>query len=364
MSNDLFYMPTKIVSGKDCLKKHKGLISRLGKNALIVTGKHSSKKNGSLNDVKFILNSLSINFVIFDDVEENPSLETIDKIATLGKSSNVDFIIGIGGGSPLDSSKAAGVLIKNESANLDSLFNDSNLLSLPIVAIPTTAGTGSETTPYAIVTDHNSKTKRGIIQRVFPKISFLDATYFMETPKNVTINTSIDSLSHLIEGYLSSNANLLSDSLAEKGLEYFGQCLESLEKNTIDFDTREKLVITSTIAGMVISQSGTSLPHGMGYSLTYFKGIPHGRANGFLLKSFLQFHEDKQKVNKILTYLNFKTLDEFGDYLKLLLDENLTLSKEEILSFSHSMSINASKLKNHPFEVTEKDIIDMYTNSL
>lgn len=364
MSNNFFYMPTKIILGKDCFKNNKNIIKPLGNTALLVTGKNSSKLNGSLNDVINTLDNLNIKHYLFDDVEENPSLETVKNISLQGNLNNVDFIIGIGGGSPLDAAKAAAVLIKNKDATIEDLYNNPSLNHIPVIAVPTTAGTGSETTPYSIVTDHNLRTKRSICQRIFPTFSFLDASYLINTPKPIRINTGIDALSHLIEGYLSSNANILSDSLAEKGLEYFGDCINVLNNTDLTFNEAEKLLISSTIAGIVISQSGTSLPHGMGYALTYFKGVPHGMANGLLLKEYLKICKDDIKVNKILSYLNFKSLDDFGLFLNKLFLNKPYLNKEDIQNYSEAMANNKAKLKNHPWDIDIEDLIKIYESIL
>jgi alcohol dehydrogenase class IV len=364
MSNPIFYMPTKIVAEKNALKNHGIALSALGKKSLIVTGKSSSKNNGSLKDLVELLQDLGIVYYIFDEVEENPSLETVEKISTLGKDKEVDFVIGVGGGSPIDAAKAAGILINNKEATLKDLFISPMLLSIPLVAIPTTAGTGTEATPYAIITDHEMKTKRGIAQKVFPVICFLDATYLISTPKDVTINTSVDALSHLIEGYLSTNANIFSDGLAECGLKIMGQCIREIQDNNMDFSCREKLMIASCIAGIVITQSGTSLPHGMGYALTYNKGIPHGKANGILLKSYMNFCNDKYKVKTIIELLGFNTLEELGQFLCEVLGEPVALTDEELYEYASLMAGNEAKLKNHPSKVTGDDILDIYRSSI
>ena len=162
----------------------------------------------------------------------------------LGRSKKSDFIIGIGGGSPIDAAKAAGVLINNPTATRYNLFDSPHLKSIPVIAVPTTAGTGTETTPYAIVTDNELKTKLGICQRVFPEYALLDVKYLMFLPEQITINTSIDALSHLIEGYLSSNANIISDALAEKGLKLFGECLNMIKEKDFTYTLREKLMVS------------------------------------------------------------------------------------------------------------------------
>ena len=359
-----YYMPTKIILDKEVVLKNSTLFSSYGKEALIVTGKTSSITNGSLKDVTNALEKEGVIYYVYNNVEENPSLETVEDISKLGRTQNPSFIIGIGGGSPIDSAKAAGVLINNPNATIHNLFDSPSLKSIPVIAIPTTAGTGTETTPYAILTDNKLKTKHGICQRVFPAYALLDVKYLMPLPEKITINTSIDALSHLIEGYLSSKSNTISDALAEKGLKLFGECLNMLKEKEFTYAVREKLMLASSIAGMVIAQSGTSLPHGMGYALTYFHNIPHGKANGILLKSYLQFSENKHRVRNILYLLTLENLDELGDFLNDMLGAIDNVSYKDICSYSGSMALNKDKLKNHPTPVKKEDILKIYKDSL
>ncbi|WP_346916881.1 iron-containing alcohol dehydrogenase family protein [Clostridium sp.] len=366
MSNPIFFMPTKVICEKNAISNHGSIMNSLGSTALIVTGTHSSKTNGSLNHVLNSLKENNIEFHIFDDVEENPSTDTINRIKIFGQGKDIDFIIGIGGGSPIDASKAAGVLLLNSQATIEDLFTNSDLNSLPIVAVPTTAGTGTETTPYSILTDHKIKNKRGISPKIFPVVSFLDATYLMDTPKNVTINTSIDALSHLIEGYLSANANFFSNALAENGLNIFSECISHISSENISFETREKLLIASSIAGIVISQSGTSIPHGMGYPLTYYHNVPHGKANGILLKEYLEIYANnaKDKVDKIISLLNFSNIDEFGNFIDEIFTKDLKISLDELKNYASYMSSNKEKLKNHPYPLSYEDILSIYIKSI
>lgn len=359
-----YYMPTKVLLDEDVVLKNSDLFYTYGEKALIVTGRTSSIINGSLQDVTNVLSKKGIVYDIFNNVEENPSLETVENIAKLGRAQKSNFIIAIGGGSPIDAAKAAGVLINNSNATRYNLFDSPQLKSIPVIAVPTTAGTGTETTPYSIVTDNELQTKRGICQRIFPEYAFLDVKYLMFLPEQVTINTSIDALSHLIEGYLSSNANVLSDALAEKGLKLFGECLNMIREKDFTYTIRKKLMIASTLAGMVIAQSGTSLPHGMGYALTYFHNVPHGKANGVLLKSYLEFCEDENKVRKILYLLALENLDELGDFLNNMLGFVNSVSYEDICSYTDKMISNNNKLKNHPSPVRKENILKIYTDSL
>lgn len=359
-----YYMPTKVLMGKDIVYLNSHLFKKYGKKALIVTGKSSSKKNGSLDDCIRAFENESIDFVIFDDVEENPSLETIDRAASFGKENDVDFIVGIGGGSPLDAAKAIGVMINNPAATIDNIFELKNLKSLPMIAIPTTSGTGSEVTPYAIVTDHKAETKRNLGHKVFPEIAFLDPAYTYDLPHSITVNTAIDAFTHLAEGYLNSNANVFSDTQAEKGFYLFGKCLDALVKDEISEDVREDLMVASSLGGFVISQTATSLPHGMGYALTYNKGIPHGIANGILFPAYLESFQDKTKLEKMLKMLGVSDLDALNQVIKTLIQSDINVSDEELELYTNSMTSNAAKLKNHPEEIGFEGIYDIYKKSL
>lgn len=359
-----FFMPTKVLVGEDIILKNANLFETFGKKALVVTGRNSAKINGSLKDVTQVLEKNSIDYKIFDEVEENPSLETIVKARDLGVDFGTEFIIGIGGGSPLDASKAIGVMIKNPELNSDTIFTDRKLSSIDIIAVPTTAGTGSETTQYSIITVHQEKTKKNLGQEIFPKVSFLDAKYMESMPAKTTISTAVDAFSHLAESYLNVNANIITDGLIEKALAIFGKTIPALLKGEFSYEDRENLMIASTIAGMVIAQTGTSLPHGMGYALTYFKDIPHGLANGCLYREYLNVFKDRNKVNNIWRALGLNSYEELLNILEKLTKIEIEVTKEEIESYTEGMISNKAKLKNHPEEVSYNEIFNIYYKSL
>ncbi|NLZ47794.1 MAG: iron-containing alcohol dehydrogenase [Clostridiales bacterium] len=359
-----YSMPTELYFGRGCIEKNKNALLKLGNNALIITGKNSSKKNGSLQAMIKALDDLNIRYHLFDDVEENPSLETIEKAASLGKNLEVDFVIGIGGGSPLDASKAIAVFIKNPHINKSNIFSSDTLESLPVVAVPTTSGTGSEVTPYSIVTVHSEETKKNLGQNIFPTIAYLDSSFTYGLPYDITVNTSIDAFTHLVESYLNSNASLLSDMLAEKGFQLFKDCFTNLINKDLSEDFREKVMLASTIAGMSIAQAGTSLPHGMGYALTYYKKLPHGLANAVLTIEYLKSFKDQSKINKMLSILGLNNLQDLKDIFDSLFNVNLKLTEEEVKLYASKFAENKAKLKNHPEEVDILVIEEIYRKSL
>ncbi|SHJ93568.1 alcohol dehydrogenase [Clostridium amylolyticum] len=359
-----YKMPTELYFGRDIILNKKELFKRYSGKAFIITGKGSSKKNGSLDDVIKALEYCKIEYVIFDEVEENPSLETVEKAADIGKREGVSFIIGIGGGSPIDAAKAIGILINNHEYDAYSVLTAPPLKSIPLIAVSTTAGTGTEVTQYSIVTDNAAKTKKNLGQSVFADIAFLDAKYMENMPYDVTVSTAVDAFSHLAEAYLNTNANLLSDTYAERGIRLFAQCLKALINENINYEIREKLLWVSTLGGMAIAQVGTSLPHGMGYPLTYFKGVPHGKANCVLYREYFKIFKDKTKVNNIIDMLNLKSIDELGDILDNLLKVKVNISEEEIKEYTESMVSNKAKLKNHPEDVKKEEVFNIYYKSL
>lgn len=360
-----FSLPTKIISCKHCIREYSKEFSALGKKAFIVTGKTSAKSNGSLLDVQEALKKENIPYILFDKVTSNPSIDLVREASLIARDANIDFIIGIGGGSPLDAAKAIAVLATNELDDRE-LFSGPYLHPfLPIAAVPTTAGTGSEVTQYSILSNKHLETKTSIANPgIFPKVSFLDASYTLKLPKHVTINTAVDALSHAIEGYLSVKATDLSNLFAEKSLTLLGECLPLLTEEAT-FALREKLLDASMLAGVVIAHTGTTIVHSLGYSLTYFKNIDHGRANGLLLPEYLSFLDGTHhnRIQKLLQFLQLNSINEFSSLMNLLLGAQDNISSAEVTLFS-SKSVQAANMKNTLIQPTEQDLAAMLKKSL
>jgi alcohol dehydrogenase class IV len=344
-----FFMPTKIFFGKRCIPENSHLFHTLGTKALIVTGKNSAKINGAENAVREVLEARRISYVIFDQIEANPSVQNARYAAEIAAREKADFVIGIGGGSPIDAAKVAAILARN-NINEDELFSNSfPNVPLPIVAVPTTAGTGSEVTQYAMMTNDKLQNKSFVIsQDIFPKMSFLDASYTQTLPSHVTINTALDALSHVVESYLSVNTTEMSSFIALEGMRILGECLPVLKSKSIpDFRVREKLLYASMLGGVVISQTGTTAVHAMGYSLTYFRHIDHGRANGLLMYEYFKYlsSDFEEEVMTVIRALGLNNIEEFKELSDELLGEKESISDEEIRKFSQ-ISIKA---RNIPF---------------
>jgi len=356
-----FKIGTKVLFGKGCLIQNKELVAKCGKRALIVTGKNSAKASGALSHVEEILKEYNIDYSIYDRVENNPSLENVAEGGKAAREFKADFIIGIGGGSPLDASKAIAVLAVNDIEPLDLYKNVFENKPLPIVAIPTTAGTGSEVTPYSILTRDDIKTKMSFgNEDTFPKLAFIDATYTESMPYETAVDTAVDALSHAMEGYLSKRSTPVSDVLALEAMKVFSECTNAIIDNNIDFNIREKLLYVSMLGGMVISHTGTTIIHGLGYSLTYFKGIPHGRANGYFMQEYLKFNYEAvgEKINKILELFKVSSIDEFGDIIEKMVKKDLSLSSEEIKNYA-ALTMKQRSTSYNARQVNEKDLVEI-----
>lgn len=357
-----YFMPTRIIAGENCIENNSEVISKMGKKAIIVTGKTSAKINGSLADVEKVLKNNKQEYVIFDKVMSNPTIDCVYEGAALSKESNADFVIAIGGGSPMDSAKAI-ALLSSQDISREKLFSgEYESKILPMVFIPTTAGTGSEVTQYSVLTNDAAQTKTAIASPlIFPNIAFLDSKYMKSLNKTTTINTAIDALSHLIEGYLSVKANGISNALALEGIEIISSLFDNLKKFNLSDKDRSKLLYASTLGGIVIAQTGTTAVHSMGYSLTYFKNIDHGRANGLLMGEFLKFVEKEKTelINTMISKMKMNSLDEFENTLCDLLGEKEKVTNEEIEKYA-SIAIKSKNITNSIVIPEQNNLIEIY----
>lgn len=355
-----YYMPTLVYHEKNCVKNHQKEMALFGKKALIVTGKHSSRINGSLEDVQGALKEEEVEFLVFDSVEENPSMETCQKAADFAKNSSVDFVIGIGGGSPLDAAKAIALLIANPDRDQKVLYESIPLPSLPVVMVPTTAGTGSEVTPYAVLTIHARKTKKSISHRIYPKLALCDAKYLQTAKREVLTSTAVDTLAHLIESYGNTNSDVLNRMCSEYGMKLWGQVKGALKEDTLSEIDYERLLEASTVAGMAITHTSTSLPHGLSYPLTYELGVAHGKACGRFLPGYLKVYakHKPEEVANILAILGYNNIEEFEQFLQELLGE-IPFPADLKEATIEKILLDQAKLANCPFPVTRDDVILM-----
>ncbi len=351
----LFYMPTKVYHERDSIKNHGEELAQLGNKAMIVTGKNSARLNGAYDDVKDVLAQYGRQYILFNETEENPSVETVMRARDVGIEEGVDFVIGIGGGSPLDAAKAIALMIRQKDKNADFLYLQGSNEALPVAAVPTTAGTGSEVTPYSILTRKDIFTKSSIVHKIFPYIAFVDSKYLLFAPERVLKNTAVDTLGHFYESYFNSNSSDYSKMLVEKGLRIWARSKMIFEDNiTPSIDDCDNMLLASSIAGMAITHTGTSLPHGLSYPLTVRKGIPHGKAVGYFLPGYLRECESVE-CDTILKLSGFNDVDDLASFILKVngpIESDFPLLNKDI----DELLSNKKKLKNCPF-YTDRDVL-------
>ncbi len=358
-----YNIPTKLFCEPNCIINHSKEFSSLGTRALIVTGKHSSKANGSLNDVTNVLSKENIAYEIYDEVLENPSIENIMDAVSKHASFAPDFVIGIGGGSPLDASKAIALMLDNPDKTSEYLFEaDSNISHLPVICIPTTCGTGSEVTPYSILTIHEKETKSSLPHKIWPAFALIDSKYLSSASETVINNTAIDALGHLIESYVNTRATVISRMFCDYSFSLWPQIFSVLDKKEKSESDYELLMIASSFAGMAISHTGTSLPHGMSYHVTYAHNVPHGKAVGAFLAAYLKYSDEETKSH-ILGLLKMNSTDELHQRI-CKLTGTISLSEDEIIKCVNEMMGNQKKLSSCPYKVDKNIIENIYNESI
>ncbi|MDO4530502.1 MAG: iron-containing alcohol dehydrogenase family protein [Bacillota bacterium] len=364
MNNFRYFMPTDCYFGRGCVSEHKAAMAKLGKKAMVVTGRSSAKKNGAQKDITDALDALGIAWVLFDEIGENPDVETVERAAQIAIAEGVEFFIGIGGGSPMDAGKAISVMAAAPQKGTDALW-DGDAKALPIVCVPTTAGTGSEVTQYAILTLHAKKTKSSIAAHIFADVAYLDPKYMDTLPAKTTNNTAVDALTHLIESYLSARANAVSRGIVEMGLSVFRECIPALRKREYPAEVRDQLLLMSALGGAAIAQTMTSLPHGMGYFLTYEKGLAHGMANGVLTQAYVeQFPAGDAHVARLLECLGFADTKELGAFLDEVLEHEAIYTEADLEYYTDRFMEQPGKIATFPYPLTREDIYNMYRKSL
>lgn len=348
-----FYMPTKVYCENNCVRAHAKELAAFGKKALIVTGRSSAFKNGAINDVEAALSTNDVEWAVFNEVEENPSVETVMRGRDRGLSEGVDFVIGIGGGSPMDAAKAIALMICRKNDGAEYLYNKNAVTeAIPVVCIPTTCGTGSEVTAVSVLTRHSIRAKGSIPHKIFPQLSLLDGKYLNAAPYSVIADTSIDALCHLVESCLNTKATDCSRMCVDAGLKVWSRSKKAiLTRAQFTMENHQDMLLASMFAGMAIAHTATTLPHGLSYPVTYETGMPHGKACGYFLSGYLR-EADPEAAAYLLNTAGFSDVDDLENYYQA------TCGRDAVPAPVLAKSVDATlaspaKLAQCPFRVDE-----------
>ncbi len=243
----------------------------------------------------------------FDQVTPDPSFELVEKLVAFGRANEVDCVLALGGGSPIDAAKVAAALINSEQ-NLKSIVGTNLVTSvLPLIAIPTTAGTGSEVTPVAILTDTEDQIKKGVVsEKLIPRLAILDPDLTLKLPKSQTAFTGLDALSHAVEAFNSKKATALSDFYAQTAMELIMTHLRRAYEDGHDVEARAAMQLAAYYAGIAFANAGVTAAHAFAYPLGARYHLPHGLAVILMLPAVLEYNQVGQEprfheLAKILT---------------------------------------------------------------
>lgn len=284
-----FVIPNHTIVGTNVLSEAAPLLKKMGNKAFIVTGRHVAVSD-MMKQLTALLDENGIDCVIFDGITGEPTDTMIENGVEMLKSSGCDFIIGIGGGSPLDSAKAIAAMAVNEGSIAD--YNGKEITGeiLPLAAIPTTAGTGSEATKFTVITDSEKGIKMLLKGDVLvPKLAIVDSSFTVGAPKSVTSATGLDALTHAVEAYTSRKAFSMTDTLAVSAVKRIMKYLPIAYKEPDNSLAREQMSIAALEAGICINNSSVTIVHGMSRPIGALFHVPHGMSNAMLLKECLSF---------------------------------------------------------------------------
>ncbi|NLZ45189.1 MAG: lactaldehyde reductase [Clostridiales bacterium] len=280
--------------GAGAINEIVGEVERRGfKKALVVTDK-DLVKFGVSKKVTDLLDNAKISYQVYDEVKANPSVTTVQNGVETYKASGADCLIAIGGGSPIDTAKAIGIIINNpEFSDVTSLEGTAATKnpSIPVIAVPTTAGTAAEVTINYVITDEDKKRKFVCVDpHDIPVVAVVDSNMMSSMPKGLTAATGMDALTHAIEGLTTLGAWELSDMLHVKAIEIIGRALRGAVEN--DPKGREDMALGQYIAGMGFSNVGLGVVHGMAHPLGAFYDTPHGIANAVILPYVMEYNAE------------------------------------------------------------------------
>lgn len=284
-----FVIPNHTVVGTNVLGEAAPLLKKMGNKAFIVTGRHVAVSD-MMKQLTALLDENGIDCVIFDGITGEPTDTMIENGVEMLKSSGCDFIIGIGGGSPLDSAKAIAAMAVNEGSIAD--YNGKEITGeiLPLAAIPTTAGTGSEATKFTVITDSEKGIKMLLKGDVLvPKLAIVDSSFTVGAPKSVTSATGLDALTHAVEAYTSRKAFSMTDTFAVSAVKRIMKYLPIAYREPDNSLAREQMSIAALEAGICINNSSVTIVHGMSRPIGALFHVPHGMSNAMLLKECLSF---------------------------------------------------------------------------
>ena len=323
-----FYMPTRLFFGHGSVKKLARARLPEGRG-LIITGGTSTTRLGYVAKVADALAEAGHETMVYNKVQPNPTIEGVRECAALCRAENIAFVVGVGGGSSIDTAKAVAIMATNEGDWWDYIHGGTGggkriaKAGLPIVAIPTTAGTGTEADPFTVITNGEEKIGGGG-EKCFPTISIVDPDFMMTVPPHLTAYQGFDALFHNTEVMMSNGVNILSETIALSAIENIAKYLPRAVKDGNDLEAREHIAYGSTMAGITMQLTSTTAQHSMEHAMSaYHHNLPHGA--GLIMISvefaryFIERHACDEQFVKMARVMGIPDADKPEDFITALL---------------------------------------------
>lgn len=382
MKDFTFSVPLEVTAGKGSIKKLPELVKKLGgKHAFFISGPHLAKM-GIVADCEKLLEDAGIQADAFTETEGNPSVETVDRASAAFKASGADCIVALGGGSPMDVAKAVGVVAKY-GGSITEYEGGGKVPGdiVPLIAIPTTAGTGSEVTAFSVITDHSRDYKLTVFSyKLIPSYAILDPDLVTTAPASVAAACGIDAMIHALESYISTDASPFSDAMAEKALELIGGNIRRYVAKRTDDEAAFAMLTGSLFAGIAFSWARLGNVHAMSHPVSAVFHVAHGVANAILLPTIIEYNAlaDEGRYYKIYNYISRRPVSRHAFVPEMLAEEIRKLNAELGIPATLSevgvtadaipkMAADAMKSGNiavNPRSSTQKDIEELYRRAL
>ena len=369
--------------GKGAIQEIAGEVTRRGFRKAFVCSGPTLYKHGVTKKVTDVLEQAGCPYEVYTNIKENPTIENVQDGVKAYKASGADFIVALGGGSPMDTAKAIGIIINNpefeDVRSLEGVAPTKNP-SVPIIAVPTTAGTASEITINYVITDTEKRRKFVCVDtHDIPIVAVVDPDMMSSMPKGLTAATGMDALTHAIEGYITKAAWEMTDMFHLKAIELISSSLRGAVKNTPE--GREGMALGQYVAGMGFSNVGLGIVHSMAHALGAVYDTPHGVANAILLPTVMEFNADAtgekyRDIAKAMGVQGTETMSQ-EEYRKAAVDAVRKLAsdvgipkdlkgiaKEEDVRFLSESAVADACAPGNPKEATLEDIEMLYRKLL
>jgi alcohol dehydrogenase class IV len=381
-------LPVNVIFGVGKMKLLGDLVKNFGRRAFLVIDPYL-EQTGMADEIASMLKKAKVETAKFADIKPNPVCWDVDKGAELAKQHRCNVVVGVGGGSALDTAKAIAVIAKNPGKSWDYVErSDQKVLRpkevLPIIAIPTTAGTGSEVTLYSVLNNPNVKEKSTIFSDlIFPKVALVDPDLMVSMPPRLTALTGIDALSHSVESFINIHANAYSKMIAKESIKWVARYLPEAVANGKNMEARSRMAWASTLGGIAIAHVGTVLPHAVGQPVSGLVNAPHGGSIASCLAKILQFSftSNFERFAELAEAFDesVKTLplrdraEKSGELAQRLFRDvgcevrfsDFGMQEKDIDKATHvAMSAYFIDMGNHPRQVTAEDLKKLYKECL